>query len=198
MDNITRILFEERKRLENCVTYSSERVLQVSAPATYQIPQKNHLTGEDVMVSYIDLDRFTPEQREQFDTCVKRDKEHRARLCVFENFVRGMTPQATVQSFNRYVSPLHEINDVSIPCNCIGLDDKGSFSKYSIKVGGNLIESPKEMSFDNYRQLYVSSLSNLLQMSLGNGLSDQEIRQELQNACAEVYLNQQNQVSYNR
>lgn len=198
MNGAIKILFEERKRLENCVTYSSERVLQVAALATYQIPQKNHSTGEDVMVSYIDLDRFTPEQREQFDTYVKREKEHRARLSVFENFVKGMVPPATVQSFNRYVSPLHEFNDVSIPCNCIGLDDKGTFTKYSIKVGGKLIESPKEMSFDNYRQLYMSSLSSLLQMSLGNGLSDQEIRQELQNACAEVYLNQQNQVSYNR
>lgn len=198
MNEAVKILFEERQRLENCVNYSREKCLQVAAPATYQVQNDNPLTGEDVMVSYIDLDRFTPEQRQQFDTCVKTDKEHRARLSVFENFVKGMTPQATVQSFNRYVSPLHEFNNVSIPCNCIGVDGKGTFTKYSIKVCGKLIESPKDMTFDTYRQLYISSLSSLLQMSLGNGLSEQEIRQELQNACAEVYLNQQNQANYNR
>ena len=192
MNEATKILFEERQRLDSCVSFSKQRLLQVAAPATYQIPQKNHLTGEDVMVSYIDLDRFTPEQREQFDTCVKREKEHRARLSVFENFLIGMMPQTSVKS-DRKVSPLHEFNDVSIPCNCIGLDDKGSFSKYSIKVGSMLVESPETMTFDNYRQLYLSNLTNLLYQSLDSGLSDQEKRQQIQSACGNAYFEQEMQ-----
>lgn len=195
MDNATTILFEEKQRLENCVALARERFLQVSAPAMVQRSQKNPLTGEDVMVSYIELDRFTPEQREQFDIHTKRVEEHRARLCVFDNFVKGMTPQATVQSYNQHVSPLEEYKNVSVSCNCVDLDEKGEFTKYSIKVGSTLVESPESMTFDEYRQLYTSNLGSLLLRSLEGGLNQEEAMQQLQNACAEVYLQQEKKSS---
>lgn len=188
MNNATTILFEEKQRLEDCVDLSSERLLQISTPAMVQRTQKNSLTGEDIVISYVDLDRFTPEQREQFDIHSKKYDEHKARLCVFDNFVKGMTPSVTIQSFNQHVSSLDEYKNISVSCNCVDPDEKGDFTKYSIKVGSMLVESPESMTFDEYRQLYTSSLKNLLAKSLENGLTQEEAMQQLQNACAEVYL----------
>lgn len=191
MNNITMILFDERQRLENCVKFSRERLLQVCEPALIQKTQSNPFTGEEVIVSYIELDKFTPEQREQFDIHSKRVDEQRAKLCVFENFVKGLVPQTSLQSFNQYVSHLDDYKNVSISCNNIELDDEGKFSKYSIKVGPINVESLKDMSFDEYSQLYTSSLVNLLTRSLANELTEEEARQQLQDACAEVYLQQE-------
>lgn len=190
MDNVPTILSEEKQRLENCVAISREKFLQVSAPAIVQRPQRNPLTGEDVMVTYIELDKFTPEQREQFEAHSKRIEEQRARLCVFDNFIKGMTPPETVQSFNQYVSPLEEYENVTISCNCVNLDEKGNFTKHSIKVGPILVDSPENMTFDEYRQLYTSNLGNLLVKVLRDGLSQEDARKQLQNSCAEIYLQQ--------
>lgn len=189
MENITTILFEEKRRLESCADLASERFLQAAAPATVQRTKKNPMTGEDIVVSYIELDKFTPEQRQQYDIYTKLLDEHRARLCVFDNFVKGMVPQETIQSFNQDVTPLEKYKNVSISSNCIDLDEKGEFTKHSIKVGPMLVQSPESMSIDEYRQLYTSSLSNLLIKSLGNGLTQEEAMQQLQSACAEVYRN---------
>lgn len=189
MENITTILFEEKQRLENCVAYAREKSSQAAAPATVYRTQKNPFTGEDVEVPYIYLDKFTPEQRQQYDIYTRLLDEHRARLCVFDNFVKGMVPQETFQSFNQDVTPLEKYKNVSISSNCIDLDEKGEFTKHSIKVGPMLVQSPESMSIDEFRQLYTSSLSNLLIKSLGNGLTQEEAMQQLQSACAEVYRN---------
>lgn len=192
MDNATTILFEEKQRLENCVALARERFLQVSAPAMVQRPQKNPLTGEDVMVSYIELDRFTPEQREQFDIHAKSVEEHRARLCVFENFIKEIPPQTRGQSFEQYVSPLDKYKNVSISCNCVELDEKGEFTKYSIKVGSMMVESPKNMTLDEYQHLYTTNLGRqLLLTSIEDELSVPELIQQFRNACREVYLQQE-------
>ena len=137
MDNATTILYEEKERLENLVTQSREKLLQVAAPAIVQRPQKNYLTGEDIMVSYIELDRFTPEAMEQFDIHSKKVKENEARLYVLEHIVRGLAPQIPL---NHLIS-LYDYKDVIVPCNNIELDEKGKFTKYSIKVGSLDVES---------------------------------------------------------
>lgn len=189
MDNAQTILFEEKRRLASCVDLTRERFLQAVAPALVKKTQINPRTGEEVMVSYIELDRFTPEQKEQFDIYTKLLDEQKARLCVFDNFVKGMVPQETIQSFDQYVNPLEEYKNVSVSSNQVELDEKGEFTKHSIKVGPMLVQSPESMSIDEYRQLYTSSLSNLLIKSLGNGLTQEEAMQQLQSACAEVYRN---------
>lgn len=192
MNNATTILFEEKQRLENCVALAIERFLQVSAPAIVQRPQKKPLTGEDVMVSYIELDRFTPEQRKQFDIHTKGVVEQRAKLCVFENFIKEMPSQTSGQSFEQYVSPLDEYKDVSISCDCVQLDEKGKFTKYSIKVGSMLVECPKNMTLKEYQDLYTTNLGRqILQISAKTELSVPEIKQQFINACREVYLQQE-------
>lgn len=189
MDNAIMILSDEKQRLENCVALASQKLQEIYAPAIVQRPSKD-LQGQDVMISYIDIDRFTPEQREQFYRYSKVAKEQRAKLCVFENYVKGLVPQETVQSFNQYVQPMDDFKGVSVSCNNIDLDEKGEFSKFSIKVGPVNVESPQEMTFEQYSQLYTSSLSNILIRSLGEGLSQGQAMQQLQSACAEVYLQQ--------
>lgn len=190
MDNAIMILSDEKQRLESCVAFSSQKLQEIYAPAIVQRPGKD-LKGQDVMISYIDIDRFTPEQREQFDKYSKVVTEHRARLCVLENYIKGLVPQETVQSYNQYVQSVEDFKGVSVPCNNIDLNEKGEFSKFSIKVGPVNVESPQEMTFEQFSQLYTSSLSNVLIRSLGEGLSQEEAMQQLQSACAEVYLQQQ-------
>jgi len=189
MDNAIMILSDEKQRLENCVALSSQKLQEIYAPAIVQRPSKD-LQGQDVMISYIDVDRFTPEQREQFDRYSKIVEEQRARLCVLENYVKGLVPQETVQSYNQYVQSADDFKGVSVSCNNIDLNEKGEFSKFSIKVGPVNIESPKEMTFEQFSQLYTSSLSNVLIRSLGEGLSQEQAMQQLKSACAEVYLQQ--------
>ncbi len=189
MNNAVTILSEEKQRLENLVTMSSQKLQEIYAPAIVQRPSKD-LQGQDVMVSYIDTDKFTPEERDMFDRYSRVTEGNRARLCVFENFVKGLVPKETVQSYNQYVSPISDFNGVPISCNNIDLDEKGEFSKFSIKVGPVNVDSPREMTVEEFSQLYTSSLSNVLIRSLGAGLSQEEAMQQLQNACAEVYLQQ--------
>lgn len=194
MSNAVMILSDEKQRLENIVALLSQKLQEIYAPALVQRPSKD-LQGQDVMISYIDTGRFTPEQREQFDRYSNLVKEQRAKLCVFENYVKGLVPQETIQSFNQYVQATDDFKETSISCDNIELNEKGEFSKFSIKVGPVNVESPQEMTFEQFSQLYTSALSNMLIRSLGEGLSQEQAMQQLQNACAEVYLQQEKKES---
>lgn len=187
MNNAVTILSNEKQRLESCVDYTRQKLHEIYAPAIMQRPSKN-LQGEDVMVSYIDIDKLSKEQREQFDHYSKLNDENRARLCVFDTFVKSLTPEETVSSYNQYVEPLEKFKGVTIPGTVIDLDEKMNFSRFGIKVGPYVVESKEHMSLEEYSSLYTSSLNNVLIRSLGNGLSEQEAMQQIQNACTEVYL----------
>lgn len=184
MDNAITILSNEKIRLENLSAYARQRVAEVSSVAIVQKTIKDQ-NGEDRIVNYIDLEKFTPEQKQQFDLVCSRSKEIRARLSVFDNFVKSMAQQTNV---NQYVEPLEEFKDVKIPCSNIDLDDNMQFTKGSIRVGPYNIESPLEMTFDQYAELYTSSLSKGLLNSLGNGLTIEQAMGELAKVCTEVYL----------
>lgn len=187
MNNAVTILSNEKQRLESCVDYTRQKLHEIYAPAIMQRPSKN-LQGEDVMVSYIDIDKLSQEQREQFDHYSKLNDENRARLCVFDTFVKSLTPEETVNSYNQYVEPLEKFKGVTIPGTVIDLDEKMNFSRFGIKVGPYVVESKEHMTLEEYSSLYTSSLNNVLMRSLGNGLSEQEAMQQIQNACTEVYL----------
>lgn len=187
MNNAVTILSNEKQRLERCVDYTRQKLHEIYAPAIMQRPSKN-LQGEDVMVSYIDIDKLSQKQREQFDHYSKLNDENRARLCVFDTFVKSLTPEETVSSYNQYVEPLEKFKGVTIPGTVIDLDEKMNFSKFGIKVGPYVVESKERMTLEEYSSLYTSSLNNVLMRSLGNGLSEQEAMQQIQNACIEVYL----------
>lgn len=187
MNNAITILSNEKQRLESCIDYTRQKLHEIYVPAIIQRPSKN-LQGEDVMVSYIDVDKLSQEQREQFDYYSKFDNENRARLCVFDTFVKSLTPEETVSSYNQYVEPLEKFKGVTISSTVIDLDEKMNFSRFGIKVGPYVVESKEHMTLEEYSSLYTSSLNNILMRSLGNGLSEQEAMQQIQNACTEVYL----------
>lgn len=187
MNNAVTILSNEKQRLESCIDYTRQKLHEIYVPAIIQRPSKN-LQGEDVMVSYIDVDKLSQEQREQFDYYSKFDNENRARLCVFDTFVKSLTPEETVSSYNQYVEPLEKFKGVTISSTVIDLDEKMNFSRFGIKVGPYVVESKEHMTLEEYSSLYTSSLNNILMRSLGNGLSEQEAMQQIQNACTEVYL----------
>lgn len=46
------------------------------------------------------------------------------------------------------------------------------------------------MTFEQFSQLYTSSLNNLIIRNLGEGITQEQAMQQLQSACAEVYLQQ--------
>ena len=187
MNNAITILSNEKQRLESCIDYTRQKLHEIYVPAIIQRPSKN-LQGEDVMVSYIDVDKLSQEQREQFDYYSKFDNENRARLCVFDTFVKSLTPEETVISYDQYVEPLEKFKGVTISSTVSDLDEKMNLARCGIKVGPYVVESKEHMTLEEYSSLYTSSLNNILMRSLGNGLSEQEAMQQIQNACTEVYL----------
>ena len=119
---------------------------------------------------------------------MRRSEETRAKIAVLKNFIKNSTPQEVVQSYNEYVEPLESFKDVTCTCNNIDLDKNGEVSKCSINVGPIQVESPQNMSVEEFSQLYTTSLSQVLTKSLGEGLTQEEALQQVQNACSEVYL----------
>lgn len=187
MNNAATILSNEKQRLERCVDHTSQKLHEIYAPALAQRPSKN-LQGEVVMVSYIDADKLTSEQREQFERYSGLDRQNRARLCVFDTYVKSLTPKETIESYDKYVEPLDNYKGVTIPGTVIDVDEKHRFTKFSIKVGPYIVESKENMTLEEYSALYTASLNNALRRSLGTNLSEQEAMQQIQNACIEVYL----------
>lgn len=188
MNNAIAILSDEKIRLETLNNYARQRLIEASSMALVQKTVKDQ-NGEERIVNYIDLDMFTPEQKQQFDVACNKYKEVRARLCVFDNYVKSMVPQSTIQSYNQHVTSLEEFKDVTLPCSSIELDENMEFTKSSVRVGPYNIESPREMAFEQYAQLYTNSLSKVLMNSLGNGLTQEQLMQEMSKICSEIYLN---------
>lgn len=187
MNDAVTILSNEKQRLERCVDHTRQKLHEIYAPALVQRPSKNS-QGEDIMVSYIDIDKFTPEQREQFDQYNELNRQNKARLCVFDTYVKSLTPKETTESYDEYVEPLDNYKGVTIPSTVIDVDKNHNFSKFGIKVGPYVVESKERMTLEEYSTLYTASLNNALRRTLGNGLSEQEAMQQIQNACTEVYL----------
>ena len=188
MNDAITILTDEKIRLENLNEYARQKLIAASSIALVQKSVKDQ-NGEKRLASYIDLDMFTPEQRQKFDVARNKYIEMSARLCVFDNYIKSMVPQSTIQFYNQEVTPLEEFKDVIIPCSCIELDDNIEFTKSSIRVGPYNIESPREMPFEQYAQLYTNSLSKVLINSLGNSLTQEQLMQEMSMICSEIYLN---------
>ncbi len=188
MDNLKKILVDEKTRLENLCAFARQKFVQVASPGMVQKTIKNQ-NGEDRLISYIDLDKFTPAQKEQFDLACEKINEMRARLCVFDSFIKSNVPQATVESYNQYIPSFDEFKDLEIPCSNIELNENMEIKKYNIRVGSYSIESPRNMKFEEYAQLYTESLSKILLNSLGNGLSQEQAMKEIVNSCSDVYLN---------
>lgn len=188
MNNAIEILSEEKIRLENLNVYVRQRFEEVASPA--MVPQKTTDShGDERVVNYIDLDRFTPEQRQQYDAVCKQFHDVRARLCVFDSYVKSMVPQETIQSFNQHVPSLEQFQDMTIPCSVIELDSNtGDFSKSYMRVGPQTVECPREMSFDQYSQMYTNHLTSSLLLSLGNNVTREQATQMLAEACESIYL----------
>lgn len=187
MSNATVILAEEKSKLEKLRKYLSQRIDEISANAMEQRIKKD-ANGNEFPISYINIDKLTPEERVMFDSYMRRCEETRAKIAVLKNFIKNSTPQEVVQSYNEYVEPLESFKDVTCTCNNIELGKNGEVSKCSINVGPIQVESPQNMSVEEFSQLYTTSLSQVLTKSLGEGLTQEEALQQVQNACSEVYL----------
>lgn len=185
MDNAIEILQSEKARLESIHEMMSEKFQEACAPALVQTPNAE-LKGE--MDSRIDLDKFTPEQRDEFDRVSRMCKDARARLNLFERYIKERTSSEAIEEFNQSVDPLENYDGLTMECNNIDLDENGSFSKFSIKVGPVNVESPKEMTYEEFTKLYTSSLDNILARCYG--LNVEQAREQIQTACTEVYQSQ--------
>lgn len=187
MNNTQELLFQEYERLRENLMSAAARTKQTYSHAIRQETRTN-AAGEEFVVDYIELDQFTPEERARFEECVTKENEQRARLNIFENFIKERVPNETLESFQAYIEPTSTYQNTTIPCNDIGIDQDGNFTRYDIRVGNARIESPKEMTFEEYQQLYTSNLEEQLKSTLNTNLSQEEIQQQIQNACTEVYL----------
>ena len=185
MDNATMILQSEKERLESIHNMMSEKFQEACAPALIQTPNAEL---EGVMDSHIDLDRFTPEQREEFDRVSRMYTDASARLNLFERYIKERTTSEAIEEFNQSVDPIVNYNGLTMRCNNIDLDENGYFSKFSIKVGPVNIESPEEMTYEDFSKLYTSSLDNILARCYG--LDTNQAKEQIQATCTEVYLSQ--------
>lgn len=185
MDNAMMVLQNEKERLESIRDMMSEKFQEVCAPALVQTPNAEL---EGVMDSRIDLDRFTLEQREEFDRVSRMYKDASARLNLFEKYIKERATSEAIEEFNQSVDPLDNYNKLTMRCNNIDLDEKGNFTKFSIKVGPVNIESPEEMTYEDFSKLYTSSLDNILARCYG--LNVDQAREQIQASCTEVYLSQ--------
>ena len=157
--NITEILLNEKYRLDMCCELASKKYRDALRPALIQKPQLNHLSGEEVMVSYAELDLLTPEQRIVLDASSRFLDENISRRKVFSDFTKSFVPQEITNSYTNI-----DLTPISTPisANNVELDENGQFTKYSIKVGPINVPSKKEMTIEEYTNLYTSSLANLL------------------------------------
>ena len=131
-------------------------------------------------------------ERMQYDYLVEKRNEQRAKLCLFETYVKSFTPASVIDSYNAHIESLDTYKDVTIHANSVDMDKDGNFVNYSTKVGNMSFSTPESMSFDEYKQFYTSNLTDLLTNNLNSNLTQEEVMQEVQNACSEVYMQQKN------
>lgn len=185
------ILMDERERLEN-MRFDAYQRLNESAKCALMQRTVRDQNGNKRQVDYVDIDKFTPEQRKNFEFCFNLSRTVDAQICVFDNYIKSNASPSAIQSFNQHVTPLEEYKDVRIKCDSIDLDKEGNLAEASIRVGGFHVESPFDMSFREYTELYTSSLFNILLKSLGNNrLSQAQAMKAISSMCSEVYLDSQ-------
>lgn len=179
------ISFEE-KRFENVRKSMYEHYREIAAPAIEQRPME--FRGETRMVDYIIFDKLSPEDREKLDYYSSILDDVAARRCVLRNYVKSNVPEEIVSEYNDYVEPIETYNGIKISCSALDLDENGEFTRSSIKVGDALVESPREMSIQEYNQLYTTALTSML----SNGLTPQQARDKIEEVCTDAYLAKRN------
>ena len=185
MNNNVSMLSSERERLKNNVNMFAQRLDELCAPIkTEEVVRDQY--GEEQTISHLDIERM------QYDYLVEKRNEQRAKLCLFETYVKSFTPASVIDSYNAHIESLDTYKDVTIHANSVDMDKDGNFVNYSTKVGNMSFSTPESMSFDEYKQFYTSNLTNLLTNNLNSNLTQEEVMQEVQNACSEVYMQQKN------
>ena len=191
MNNNVSMLSSERERLKNNVNMFAQRLDELCAPIkTEEVVRDQY--GEGQTISHLDIDSFSVDERMQYDYLVEKRNEQRAKLCLFETYVKSFTPASVIDSYNAHIESLDTYKDVTIHANSVDMDKDGNFVNYSTKVGNMSFSTPESMSFDEYKQFYTSNLTNLLTNNLNSNLTQEEVMQEVQNACSEVYMQQKN------
>ena len=191
MYNNVSMLSSERERLKNNVDMFAQRLDELCAPIkTEEVVRDQY--GEEQTISHLDIDSFSVDERMQFDYLVEKRNEQRAKLCLFETYVKGFTPDSVVASYDTYIEPIDTYKNVTVHANSVDMDKDGNFVNYTTKVANMSFNTPESMSFDEYKQFYTSNLTSLLTNNLNSNLSQEQVMQELQNACSEVYMQQKN------
>ena len=194
MNKVVELLFQEYERLQSNETFMSTKMRDAATPAIVS-KQRNTPEGEIISVDYLYPGNFSPEQRQKYDYYSSSWKEQSARLNVLKHFIKSMVPAEVIESFDEVYTPLETYQKMTIPCNQIELDKDGQFTRYSIKVGPLFIESPYEMSFQEYQELYISSLQKLLIRSMGQNITEEDAMRQLKEACTQVYLKKGSQAT---
>lgn len=184
--NIVDVLLAERKKYSNRLSGLYERMTPLTANATTGIAKIDPNTGEERMVSYLDVNKMTTEEQERYYALVKRSNEERAKRCLFETYIKSQTPESDIQFYDSYVEPLSDYKNTIITHEYCDID----FKNFGIQIGNEIVDCPCEMTFDEYSKLYLATLNRQIEQSLGNGLSEERINQEIQKICSEVYLAQ--------
>jgi hypothetical protein len=192
--DIVSLLYAEKERLNTIVEKYWSELTAAKQPAIVQMEKKSSLTGENISVDYISMDKFTPEQREKYDYLEKKYHAAKAKLDVFNNLIKKLSSQEVVQDIeSRYKDISTSIESPEkISCDFIDLGVNGEPNKHWMNVSQQLFECPREMSFEEYQEIYTSSMNNLLARSLGNSVTQEQAMQKIQDACSEVYLSKYN------
>lgn len=186
MISVDELLGFEEERLENVRKSMYECYREIATPAIEQRPVE--FRGETRMVDYIIFDKLSPEDREKLDYYSRILDDVAARKCVLENYIKSNVPEDVISEYNDYVEPIETYNGVRISCSAIDLDENREFTRTSIKVGDALVESPREMSVQEYNQLYTTALTSML----SNGLTSQQAHDKIEEVCTDAYLAKRN------
>lgn len=181
MVSVDKLISHEEKKWEDCREHWLQHYMEVAAPAIEQRPAE--FNGETIMVDHIIFDKLSPEDREKLEYYSKNLKEVAARQCVLKNYIKSNVPAEIISEYDTYVEPIETYDGVKVSCSEVDLEN-GEFSRTSLRVGDVLVESPMEMSIQEYNQIYTSALTSIL----SNGLTPQQAHDKIEEVCTDAYL----------
>ncbi len=155
------LVLEERNRLHNLVEASYADFLEASKPALVEKTVTN-MQGEEEVVTVVDYDLFSPEQREYFDRMEGYYKESVAKEYVFRQFLRE---NGIDNSNSRDIMPFDDVT-ISATDAVIG-KGVGEPTRTFIDVGKKSVECPRKMTLEEYSKIYNQNMGENLGIHSG-------------------------------
>lgn len=189
MSDIVQLLKDERERLTSSWEESYEKYRIIFD----ELGKKEYLDSDQRFYSIrINYDNLSPSQKFQYDYWGNNSTDKMAKLEVYESFIKSFVDPEIIKANEkgRVEPPKDYLNETMVSCNDIEVDIENHNKEiYSIKVGPIDVRCPKrKMSFEEYKKIYTTSLYQLLSNELKGDFSNEEIKQNIKEACTRDYI----------